>query len=357
MRNENKLVAFALVALMAAVATAAPKNAPKKDAPKEAPPAAAATDAPKEPEKSPKNADIAAARVHFGAGKQFYKESRYDDAIREFRDAYKYDPNPLLLYNLAQAYEKAALIPDALQYYRRYIHDSPTAPDRKTVEIAIGNLEQRMVEKGVQLVTVFSTPDGAMVAIDGTVQGPTPLGANLKPGRHKLSVSLAAYKTLERDFGLTAGRALDIDVHLESGSGLITADPLGDLPALLPPELALNDEPVKPVPTPAAVAGADAQKAATTPPAPPAPSAMERITARTWGAFGVAVVAAAVGAGLQLSKQSVEAAAAKENVQLKYIDLSNQAHARVSSSRVTFGVCAAGVLAGGTFLLLDLGAL
>src|SRR4051812_37380375 len=102
MPNETKLVTLALVALLAGTAAAAPK--------KDAAPPEPAKEAPKEA----KEGDRAAAKVHFGAGKQFYKESRYEDAIREFAAAYRYDPNPLLLYNLAQADEKAGNIPDAL---------------------------------------------------------------------------------------------------------------------------------------------------------------------------------------------------------------------------------------------------
>src|SRR3954469_11854127 len=104
--------------------------------------------------------DISDAQAKFKAARATYPKARYKDAIDLFLQANRLDPHPELVFNVGQAYEKAGDVPNALRAYRDYLRLAPEAADRATIETSIKNLEQRLREKGVQQVSVFSTPSG-----------------------------------------------------------------------------------------------------------------------------------------------------------------------------------------------------
>jgi tetratricopeptide (TPR) repeat protein len=78
------------------------------------------------------------ARKRLEAGLKAYGEKDYDTAIREFRNAYKIDPDPDLLYALAQAERLAGYCGDAVVHYRQFLE---TRPDEMQVEAARTGIE------------------------------------------------------------------------------------------------------------------------------------------------------------------------------------------------------------------------
>ena len=96
---------------------------------------------------TPARADEAAdAREHFQKGRTLYDVGRFDDAAREFEAAYQIKADPVLLYNLAQAYRFAGKSQPALIAYRSYLRNQPDARNRAQVEASIAEL-QRIVEE------------------------------------------------------------------------------------------------------------------------------------------------------------------------------------------------------------------
>lgn len=86
------------------------------------------------------------ARAHFEAGRAYYDQARYDDAVREFEQAYALSQRPELLLNTSQAHERALRYDQAIASAERYLSVVPDAPDRRTIEERIANLrvlEQR----------------------------------------------------------------------------------------------------------------------------------------------------------------------------------------------------------------------
>jgi hypothetical protein len=69
----------------------------------------------------PSEADIEAAKVHYQSGAQYYEGGSYDDAIREFNEAYRLSKATALLYNISQAYEKKGDYANARDFLKRYI--------------------------------------------------------------------------------------------------------------------------------------------------------------------------------------------------------------------------------------------
>lgn len=80
----------------------------------------------------------------FARGMKQYQAKEYEKAIAEFESGYKLIPQPVFLYNIAQAHRLAGVPDKALAMYRRYLRESPSAPNRSEVEERISALEQQL---------------------------------------------------------------------------------------------------------------------------------------------------------------------------------------------------------------------
>ncbi len=69
----------------------------------------------------PSEGDIEAAKVHYQSGAQYYEGGSYDDAIREFNEAYRLSKANALLFNISQAYEKKGDYANARDFLKKYI--------------------------------------------------------------------------------------------------------------------------------------------------------------------------------------------------------------------------------------------
>jgi len=130
-------VAHALTAVATLVAfvgvTLIPRGASAQQPPPPPPAAAPAQDA-----------DLAAAKQHFEAGKNAYNAGDYQTAIREFKQAERLRSSPVLDYNIGLANEKLGKRRVAIKYYRRYLESVPNAANRAEVEASIAELERQL---------------------------------------------------------------------------------------------------------------------------------------------------------------------------------------------------------------------
>jgi predicted DNA-binding protein YlxM (UPF0122 family) len=83
------------------------------------------------------------AKAHFLAGQSYYDQASYNDALREFNEAYRISKRPALLYNIARCHEALEQFPEAVQMLQRYLEEDPTTSDREAVETRIHNLKER----------------------------------------------------------------------------------------------------------------------------------------------------------------------------------------------------------------------
>jgi tetratricopeptide (TPR) repeat protein len=93
-------------------------------------------------------ADAAKARAHFDRGRTFFEVDEYRKAIAEFKAAHIEKPDAAFLYNIGECYRRLGELPEALQFYRRFLATAP--PDDKTRPI----VEQRIAD----LQTVADEP-------------------------------------------------------------------------------------------------------------------------------------------------------------------------------------------------------
>lgn len=155
------------------------------------------------------------ARSLYDQGVQAYNESRYYQAASHFSDAYRVFPTPQLLFNVAKAYDKLGVPSSALSSYRDYLRKIPDASDAVDVGNRVHELESTLAQRGVQQLSVLTTPPRALLAVDGTPVGITPWTGETWPGEHRLTVTLDGHKVLTTPITVDALRAQDFSFDLE----------------------------------------------------------------------------------------------------------------------------------------------
>ena len=186
-------------------ATALAEPAPKK-------PAASAEAKPDlgEPEAVAK----ARAQLLFEKGVTAYREGRFYDAVDIFLETNRLYPDPKLSYNVGKSFEGMGNQPGALRYYREYLRRLPDAPDAREVEGHVHQLEQGMSQKGLQQLTVLSSPDGALIKLDGQAVGVTPWTGESFAGKHRYVLEAAGYQRSEGVIELDPHHASDFTFEL-----------------------------------------------------------------------------------------------------------------------------------------------
>jgi tetratricopeptide (TPR) repeat protein len=172
--------------------------------------AADATSAPADPQRR----DLAKAKYEQGV--EAYRGERYADAVRLFLEADAISPSAALSYNIARAYEKLEDDAQTLRWYRNYLRLNPEAANAAEVRQFVATLGEALAKKGIQQVTLLSTPSGATVAIDGNPLGVTPLTVELKPGAHLALLTLRGFSDAQTRFTLSAPTPLDLPVTLQA---------------------------------------------------------------------------------------------------------------------------------------------
>lgn len=94
----------------------------------------------------------AASRKHYEAGKQFYQNSDYTSALREFSAGYRLDPRPAFLINLGQCYRKLNQLVRARDMYQRYLNVAATdATQRTRIQAIVAELDGLIAEHLAQV--------------------------------------------------------------------------------------------------------------------------------------------------------------------------------------------------------------
>jgi tetratricopeptide (TPR) repeat protein len=76
-----------------------------------------------------------------------YDAGQFAKAAELLKEAYRLRPDPVLLYNLARAYEGMGALPDAVKAYSDFLAADPTAKDRGAIEARITTLRAQIDEQ------------------------------------------------------------------------------------------------------------------------------------------------------------------------------------------------------------------
>lgn len=87
------------------------------------------------------------ALQYYQASEQLYAKGDYAGALSYLEEAYRLQPSPTLLYNMARAREKLDRLPEALATYEAYLSESPNADNREQVQLRISTLRKEIDER------------------------------------------------------------------------------------------------------------------------------------------------------------------------------------------------------------------
>jgi hypothetical protein len=104
------------------------------------------------------------AKHHFEEGTKAYNLGEFMRAVEEYKAAYNAKPDPVFLYNIAQAYRLSGNLSQAEFFYRSFLRNMPQAPNRRIVEDRIAALDAEIEKQKA----VSTAPPNATVA-PGTV--------------------------------------------------------------------------------------------------------------------------------------------------------------------------------------------
>ena len=90
------------------------------------------------------------AQEHFKRGVKLYNLGHFQEAIPEFEKAYDFDPQPILLFNIAQSHRQNGNKERALFFYRRYLEQEPNTTKRADVEQRMKELAQALQQENEQ---------------------------------------------------------------------------------------------------------------------------------------------------------------------------------------------------------------
>lgn len=295
-----------------------------------------AADPPAASTAAPSESARAKAKSRYEAGVAAYRDGRYRDAIDLFIQADRLAPSPAFSFNVARAYAQAGDVAHALRWYRDYLRRSPNASNEGDVKALVLEYERELAKRGVQQLTVLSTPAAATVVLNGTPVGVTPWTGELQPGSYRLELSLRGFAESTRDVALPRERAIDVSVELTPA-----AEAAPGVPA--------NAAPARSQPTSTA-----------TPTAPPAASQAHSPEKReskfgpwpwiTLGAGGAALGGAVV---FELLRDGSQDRARRERTQIGYQDALDQMEGRQTAARVLAGLGGALMVGGGVLVGLE----
>jgi tetratricopeptide (TPR) repeat protein len=103
------------------------------------------------------------AKGLFQAGKAAYDAGRYEEALSFFEQAYEHSGRPRMLYNIAQAADRARRDERAIEAFRGFLALLPDDPLRPEVEKRVAALEQALAERAAQASQVAAAISPAAV--------------------------------------------------------------------------------------------------------------------------------------------------------------------------------------------------
>lgn len=144
-------------------------------------------------------------------GSEALKAGRYADAVKAFDAAYRQQPSPTLLYNLALAYKGMGFPGKALEALEAYVSYADPKLDGTNIAAAKNDIE--LIKNGYARYAVKLTPAAATIDIDGKRVTPENGELWVATGKHSISIKADGFEPYEAPLDVVAGR-FDLEVQL-----------------------------------------------------------------------------------------------------------------------------------------------
>jgi hypothetical protein len=148
----------------------------------------------------------AQARAHYESAQKLYDEGQYDEAIAEYREAYRLKPHPNTIYNIAQAYERLLDYAQSVEWFERYLKEAP--PDAPFRTIVANRL--RLLRDLPARVSITSIPEhvhAAIVNADGErVELDTPALFKVPAGKYTIDLAQPGWEPETHEIATEIGQ-------------------------------------------------------------------------------------------------------------------------------------------------------
>jgi tetratricopeptide (TPR) repeat protein len=154
--------------------------------------------------------ELERARALDQQGVRAFREGRYNDAIHYFDEAFKLGGPSSELWNIARCEVKLDDPEAASVALERYLACS----DLSSEDRADARRELEELRRRPSIVTVASSPSGALVFVDGKRVGKTPTSVEVSAGEHALIVQSEGYSSFVDHRVARFGRAIIVNASL-----------------------------------------------------------------------------------------------------------------------------------------------
>jgi tetratricopeptide (TPR) repeat protein len=113
--------------------------------------------------------------VHYQQATRAYDLGKYQEAVDEYQKVYEIDGDPVMLYNIAQAYRLNDQPQESIHFYRRYLQRSPEARNKDDVERKITAMEKLIEDRRKAAAAVVPPPPKPEVVEPKTEPPPAPV--------------------------------------------------------------------------------------------------------------------------------------------------------------------------------------
>jgi hypothetical protein len=120
------------------------------------------------------------ARKHYQEAQKQFDLGNWELSIVEFSKAYELRPDPIFLYNMAQAYRRSGNAKRAIDLYKNYLIKAPKSPQRPEVEERIQDL-QKQIEEDDRAAKHTTGPGLAPPPTETSVPAPLPVTPENNP--------------------------------------------------------------------------------------------------------------------------------------------------------------------------------
>lgn len=163
----------------------------------------------------PARAEAQTAQELSAQGADALKSGRFADAVKAYDAAYRKQPAPALLYNLALAYKGMGFPGKALQALESYV--SYADPKVEGTNIAAAKNELDRIKNGYARFAVKLTPSSATIDIDGKRVVADNGELWVAVGKHTVSIRSDGFESYEQTLDVAAGR-FDLEVQLRQAT-------------------------------------------------------------------------------------------------------------------------------------------
>lgn len=188
-----------------------------------------------------RQADVDAVRAEadqlFREAQELSRQRRFAEAAVKFDASMRKLPRATTIFNVGRCAEELKQVARAIGAYRWYLLLAPGATDKDETQATIRELEQLLVKRQMQAVTIFVTPPGAEVVVDGAVVGTSGASVEVTPGRHIIAARSEGYTPTELVVSVPRLESQEVNLSLVRAAPVAEAPPVEQRRVLSRPPL------------------------------------------------------------------------------------------------------------------------